>query len=1658
MKILVVEDDHAVAQSLQLLLGSYNYAVDIAADGEVALQMMDAFEYHLVLLDVLLPQLNGIEVCRQLRKKGFRQPVLLLTGQGEIHQKAIALNVGADDYVVKPFDNEELIARIQALLRRGAAVSEPILTWNHLSLDPNTRRVAYREQLLILTPKEFAILELLLRHQEMVFSARAILDQAWSSVESPGEEAVRCHIKDIRQKLMALGAPKDLIKTIYRIGYRLNPLYAFSTPVQSDQSPNAPQIAELHAVNDELRVANEELRVALEQLQATQAELQQRNQELQTARDELEQRVVDHTAVLSQSEVFLSSIYDGAAQPIFVVEVTDTNDFHYVSFNHSAQQSTGLSLQDVQNKTPEAVFGLELGSHFRQNYERCLQANQSITYEDHFSFHDRPFWIITTLSPLRKPQGRIDRIVGTALDISDRKQADATLRESEALHRMLFNFIDEGVCLFERLPLGPDGLRDYRYLAMNPAMQVMFGIPDLSGQSIRDNFPGEVEDWYDDYDRVLETGEALRFERESEPQGMVLEMFVTRVEGESGQRLLAVMKNVTARKRQEANLAFLADISETCSRLFSMEEIVQAVGAKVGDYLQVSACSFGEIDEVGEQVIYFGRWQVAGEPSLPGRICLSEQGMKELHHRVRTGATIVSQNTQTKPVTQVAVNTSIGALSFITVPFRKNGDWKYLFSIHDQMPRTWRADEIELVQELANRLFPRLERARTEEALRHNHEMFSALVRNAPFGIYLIDAEFRLHQINKGAEAVFSNIDPLIGRDLGEVLRIIWQEPFATKAINHFRHTLASGESYYSPIIVEPQANIGNIQAYDWQIHRITLPDGNYGVVCYFYDLSAIKRTEAALHENEQLLRLAMAGAQAGSWDWVLATGQLTWSTETYRLYGCVPTAPPPTYEDWYENCLHPDDRHWVNNHIAQVIAHRQPDTQLEFRILHPQHGIRWMLSLGHLTVNEQGEPVRLSGINLDISDRKQAELALQKQIQQEYLLNDIAQEIRQSLQLNEVLSSTVERVRAFLGVDRVIIFRFRPNWQGDVITEAMGSEWTSILSTTIFDPCFRDHYIEPYRQGRVATMSNIDAAELEPCYVELLQQFQVKANLVVPILQNDHLWGLLIAHHCTAPRQWQSTEVGAVQRLATQVGIAIQQSELYQQLELELDERKQAEQKIREQAALLDIATDAIWVHDLDHHLLYWNQGAQRLYGWTAGEALGQKANELLLVDAAEIAEIMQTVLEQGKWQGEIQNVTKTGKSVIVEGRWTLVRDEAGQPKSILTVDTDITAKKSLEAQFYQAQRLESLGTLTSGIAHDLNNALTPIISIAQLLRMQPSGMGVRSQEMLQVLENSARRAANMVRQILTFTRGMGGERSPVDVALLLQEVVTVAQQTLPKFITIQATVPAQGVKQVSADATQLHQVLMNLCINARDAMPQGGNLTFSVENFTANEIFAQMNLDAHVGQYVLITVADTGTGIAPEVRDRIFEPFFTTKTPGQGTGLGLSTAMGIVRSYGGFIQVASEVSKGTQFKVYLPAIETESVSNLSEATLPQGQGELILVVDDEDYILQSTRAILEMHHYQVLTAKNGAEAIAIYTQHLQDIAVVLVDMMMPDMDGVTVIRVLQEMNPQTRAIAISGLPPQYQQRLEALGIKTLLNKPYTTENLLNSIHLQLQ
>jgi len=506
-----------------------------------------------------------------------------------------------------------------------------------------------------------------------------------------------------------------------------------------------------------------------------------------------------------------------------------------------------------------------------------------------------------------------------------------------------------------------------------------------------------------------------------------------------------------------------------------------------------------------------------------------------------------------------------------------------------------------------------------------------------------------------------------------------------------------------------------------------------------------------------------------------------------------------------------------------------------------------------------------------------------------------------------------------------------------------------------------------------------------------------------------------------------------------------------------DITERRRAEAQIAEQAAFLDKAQDAIIARSLDGRVLFWNQGAENVYGWKREEALGRTVGELVYADPCAHDEISQRVLADGEWSGELRHLTKNRREIVVESRLTLIRDNAGNAKSVLGINTDITEKKIIEAQFLRAQRMESIGTLAGGIAHDLNNILTPILMSIDALKTKT--FDAQAVKMLDSIGASAKRGADIVRQVLTFARGIQGERIEINPKHLLQDLELIIKDIFPKDIRLRVSMPEE-TWTILGDPTQMHQVLLNLCLNARDAMPDGGDLRLGIEHYVFDEARAR-NLQSKPGRYVKFSVIDQGTGMPPEILDKIFEPFFTTKDINKGTGLGLSTVSAIVKSHGGIIHVSSEVGEGTTFEVDLPAMEICGETNRpapEEAALPRGNGEMILLVDDEEPILAVTSQTLQAFGYRVLTASDGAEGLTLYARHQPEIAVVLTDMRMPVLDGATMIQTLMPLNPAQKIIAASGLDmDDPMTKLAGTGVRHFLGKPYTPGTLLKLLRAVL-
>lgn len=509
-----------------------------------------------------------------------------------------------------------------------------------------------------------------------------------------------------------------------------------------------------------------------------------------------------------------------------------------------------------------------------------------------------------------------------------------------------------------------------------------------------------------------------------------------------------------------------------------------------------------------------------------------------------------------------------------------------------------------------------------------------------------------------------------------------------------------------------------------------------------------------------------------------------------------------------------------------------------------------------------------------------------------------------------------------------------------------------------------------------------------------------------------------------------------------------------YTAIRYEITERKLAEERIRQQAELLSKTQDAVIVCDLNFRIIYWNKGAESMYGWETAEMMGRDISEVLFPDGQGELDMIRAEFEDaGVWNSEVNRLSKNKAEIRVKSRWTLVRGEHGQPDYVLIVDTDITEQKRAEEHLLRAQRMESIGTLAGGIAHDLNNILAPIMIAVEMMQLE--NLNDDLGRWTAMIRENAERGADLVKQVLTFARGMDGERVSVQVKHIVKDLIKVLGETLPKNIQVKFEIEP-NLWLILADPTQIHQVLMNVCINARDAMPSGGTLRITAENIEIDENYAQINPEAKPGAYILLVVEDTGIGMTADVMNRIFDPFYTTKEVGKGTGLGLSTTHTIVKSHGGFLNVYSEPRRGARFSVYLPALatKTETVAADNISKYAPGNGELIVVVDDEENVREITKATLEKFNYRVLTATDGADAIGVFAQHADEIAVVLTDMAMPFLDGPGMIRALRRSSPDIKVIAMSGLLNAEQAaELESLNVSSSLTKPFTAEKLLTTL-----
>ncbi|MCH9650492.1 MAG: PAS domain S-box protein [Deltaproteobacteria bacterium] len=496
--------------------------------------------------------------------------------------------------------------------------------------------------------------------------------------------------------------------------------------------------------------------------------------------------------------------------------------------------------------------------------------------------------------------------------------------------------------------------------------------------------------------------------------------------------------------------------------------------------------------------------------------------------------------------------------------------------------------------------------------------------------------------------------------------------------------------------------------------------------------------------------------------------------------------------------------------------------------------------------------------------------------------------------------------------------------------------------------------------------------------------------------------------------------------------------------------ERKLAQERVTDQVAMLNRTDDAVLVCTVEGAPIFWNRGAEDLFGIASSDAGTLGLLDLLGdVKDLDLGELWKIVLKSGEWQGDLERPQGESRTQIVKTRWSLLRDDTGQPTSVLMIGADVTENRALESAVLRTQRMESLGTLAGGIAHDLNNVLAPIQLSLQLLKSRlPSK---EDQHLLKILASAAKRASEMVRQVLWFARGVEGKRFPVSLVPLVEELHRIFRETMPRSIEVTAEY-SRDVPTVLGDATQIYQVLMNLCLNARDAMPSGGHLLIKLDHREVTQLQASSHSHAHAGPHVVLEVTDTGCGIPAESLDLIFDPFFSTKAERSGTGLGLTTAYSIVKSHGGFIDVLSQPDQGTSFRVYLPPVEEMSSQSSEESApdlTPVSLSKTILLVDDNIVFLKVASKVLREAGHRILVAAGGVEALDLFAEKSSDIDAVLCDQEMAYLDGTSTLRLMRRMKPDIKIALVSGLP-DFKSGIDSVVV---LRKPCTAEMLLNTL-----
>jgi PAS domain S-box-containing protein len=782
-----------------------------------------------------------------------------------------------------------------------------------------------------------------------------------------------------------------------------------------------------------------------------------------------------------------------------------------------------------------------------------------------------------------------------------------------------------------------------------------------------------------------------------------------------------------------------------------------------------------------------------------------------------------------------------------------------------------------------------------------------------------------------------------------------------------------------------------------------------------------LAESEARLRESEEQLRLATEAAEVGLWDLDPVSDTLYWPPRVKAMFGISSDASVSMTRDFYPS-LHPEDRLRVTTAFAAAVDPRQRALyEVEYRTVGKEDGvIRWIAAKGRGLFNEKGECYRVIGTALDVTERKENERAAAEQAHSLKVLNRTGAALAAELDLQKLVQLVTDAGVDITGAQFGAFFYNHPDEAGESymlytlsgVARSAFDKFPMPRNTAIFGPTFSgesvvrsDDITADPRYGRNAPHRGMPEGHLP-----------VRSYLAVPVLSRstEVIGGLFFGH----------SKIGVFTQLAEQLvvgvagqaAIAIDNARLFQAAQRELEQRRRVEDALRELNETLEarveertrerdriyaLSSDLFAIVGLDGVLRSINPAWVTLLGYSEEQILARTFLDLVHPeDRAGATPVLAKLAESGdSLMLENRLVRQDGQAVTVA--WTAVHEG----EVFYAVGRDVTLERERDAQLRQSQKMEAIGQLTGGIAHDFNNLLTGILGSLDLMHLRiRQGRTAEVERFAMAAATSANRAAGLTHRLLAFSRRQPLDPKPVDANRMVTSMEDLLRRTISETIRLEI-VTAGGLWTTRCDPNQLESALLNLVINARDAMPDGGRLTIETANAYLDDAYAARQREVRRGQYVCICVSDTGTGMAPDVISRAFDPFFTTKPIGQGTGLGLSMVYGFARQSEGYAKIYSEIGQGTTVKLYLPRIRGEASedetagSDASQVHRTQA-GEVVLVVEDEQAVRDIVVEVLKDLGYHPLEAADGPSGLRLL-EGQQRIDLLVTDVGLPGLNG---------------------------------------------------------